>query len=79
MIFGLSNVEQEAIVWMAMIEAPSTQKTNNATIQAQDTVRWMKEELAKEKGIDAMEEFIDDDTTMTCISLRHFGKMTPEM
>jgi hypothetical protein len=32
MLFGFSNVVQEAIVWLAMIDAPSTQKTNNAAI-----------------------------------------------
>ncbi len=32
-----------------MIDALSPRKTNNAAIQAQDTVRQMKAELAKEK------------------------------
>jgi hypothetical protein len=38
MLFGFSNVVQEAIVWTAMIDAPSTRKTNNTAIEAQDTV-----------------------------------------
>jgi hypothetical protein len=37
MLFEFINVVQEAIVWTAMIDAPSTRKTNNAAIQAQDT------------------------------------------
>ena len=38
----------------------STRETNNTAIQAQDTVRQMKEELTREKGLEnATEEFTD--------------------
>jgi len=49
MFHGLSDVIREAIVLVAMKDAPSTQKKNNDAIQAQATAQQMKVELLKEK------------------------------
>ena len=51
---------KQAIVLVAMEDAPSTSRQNRADIQAQDTARQEKEELLKEKTLeDATEEFIE--------------------
>ena len=51
---------KQAIVLVAMEDAPSTSRQNRADIQAQDTARQEKEELLKEKNLeDATEEFIE--------------------
>jgi hypothetical protein len=49
MFHGLSDAIQEAIVLVAMKDAPSTQIKNNDAIQLQDTAQQMKVELLKEK------------------------------
>ena len=60
MLFGLSDEVREAIVLVAIQDAPSTRKANNADILAQETARRKKEELAKEKSMaNASEQFID--------------------
>ena len=60
MLFGLSDEVRQAIVMVAMQDAPSTRKANIAALLAQDTARQQKEELAKEKSMaNASEEFID--------------------
>ena len=60
MFFELSEVEQEAIVLVGMRDAPATRAKTNDAILAQDTARWRKGELAKEKGMEqAGEEFIE--------------------
>jgi len=60
MLFGLSDEVRQAIVMVAMQDAPSTGKANIAALLAQDTAQQQKEELAKEKSMaNASEEFID--------------------
>jgi hypothetical protein len=60
MFFGLPDDVKQAIVLVAMEDAPSTSRQNRADIQAQDTARREKEELLKEKNLeDATEEFIE--------------------
>ncbi len=60
MFYGLSDTIQEAIVLVAMKDAPSTRKKNNDAIQLQDTAQQMKVELLKEKNLEcATEAFID--------------------
>jgi hypothetical protein len=50
MFHGLSDVIREAIVLVAMKDAPSTRKKNNDdAIQLQATAQLMKVELLKEK------------------------------
>ncbi len=49
MFHGLSDVIREAIVLVAMKDAPSTRKKNNDAIQAQATAQQMKIELLKKK------------------------------
>jgi hypothetical protein len=57
---GLSEVLQEAIVRVAMKDAPSTRKKNNDAIQLQATAQRMKVELLKEKNLEcATEAYID--------------------
>ena len=57
---GLSEVLREAIVRVAMKDAPSTRKKNNDAIQLQATAQRMKVELLKEKNLEcAMEAYID--------------------
>ena len=60
MFFGLPDDVKQAIVLVAMEDAPSTSRQNRADIQAQDTARREKEELLKEKNLeDATKEFIE--------------------
>jgi hypothetical protein len=49
MFHGLSDVIQEAIILVAIKDAPSTRKKNNDAIQLQATAQRMKVELLKEK------------------------------
>ncbi len=57
---GLSDEIRQAIVWVAMEDAPSTQIQNRIDIQAQNTARGEKEELFKEKNMEnATEEYIE--------------------
>jgi hypothetical protein len=57
---GLSEVIREAIVTVAMKDAPSTRKKNNDAIQLQATAQRMKVELLKEKNLEcATEAYID--------------------
>ena len=57
---GLSEVLREAIVTVAMKDAPSTWKKNNDSIQLQATAQRMKVELSKKKNLEcATEAFID--------------------
>ena len=51
---------QEAIIIVAMTDAPNTRKHNNEDLEKQATARRIKEELIKEKGLEkATEEYID--------------------
>jgi hypothetical protein len=57
---GFANNVRQAIVLVAMEDAPSTCKQNRADIQAQDTARREKEELYKKKNLEnATEEYIE--------------------
>lgn len=57
---GLSDELRQAIVLVAMEDAPSTRIQNRTDIQAQDTARREKEELCKEKNMEnATEEYIE--------------------
>ncbi len=49
---GFANDVRQAIVLVAMENAPSTCKQNRADIQAQDTARQEKEELYKKKNLE---------------------------
>ena len=57
---GFPDDVRQAIVSVAMEDAPSTRKQNTAAIQAQDTARREKEEMFKERNLEnATEEFIE--------------------
>jgi hypothetical protein len=57
---GLSDELRQAIVLVAMEDAPSTQIQNRTDIQVQDTAWQAKEELCKEKNMEkATEEYIE--------------------